>query len=458
MTRSRALTTAILLASLALFSVPQSVSAAPVTERVLQNGLKVIVDEDHKVPLAVFEICYRVGSMDDPSGRTGLSHMLEHMMFKGTPKYGSKVFSKLVMKYGGTDNAFTSENMTCYHQELPSDRIQLSVDLESDRMHNLLLDEKEFQSERDVVAEERRMRVDDNPEASLDEEVDAISFLVHPYHHPVIGWMSEIKAYTRADLVAYYRKYYSPEDALIIVEGDVDPVKLMDEIGATFGRLGNPEGPVVRDRIEEPEQHGERRAVLRRAAELPSVIEAWHAPVLPDPDAYALDVLAEVLGGGKSSRLYHSLVYEKKLALGVSADYQDLSRDPYLFEISATAASGVDPAELERQIYAEVDRLKAGPPTDFELQKAENSIEASFVKQQDSIYAKTQVLAQFELMGGGWRERDAYTSHIRAVTAADVQRVANKYLTGDNRTAGMLVPTGEAPEAPSRPSTGGPIR
>lgn len=426
-----------------LFSVmllrPASLMAG-ITETVLDNGLKVIIAEDHKVPLAVFEIWYRVGAMDDPGGRSGLSHLLEHMMFKGTPKYGSKVFSRLVMKYGGIDNAFTSANYTGYYQMLPPERIGISIDLESDRMRNLILDEKEFLSERDVVREERRMRYEDSPQASLEEEVEAAAFKVHPYQRPVIGWMSDLGNIARADLVSHYKKYYSPGNAVIIVVGDVDPKKILGRIKkSSFGRIKN-SGPIARDITQEPAQQGERRVVLHRKAELPYVIAAYRAPSLPDDDAYALDVFSEIIGGGKTGRFYRSLIYEKKLALDVSTGYQSLSRDPHLFMFHATAAAGTDVALLERAVYEEIEKMKTEPPTEFELQKAKNSTEAAFVKFQDSIFNQAQMIAQFEILGGGWRKKDDYILRIRQVTADDVMRVARKYFNGEQRTVGVLIP------------------
>lgn len=428
-----------LIAAFVVLILRPGLTWAGVTETVLNNGLKVIIAEDHKVPLAVFEIWYRVGAMDDPGGRSGLSHLLEHMMFKGTPKYGSKVFSRLVMKYGGIDNAFTSANFTGYYQMIPPERIGISIDLESDRMRNLIMDEKEFLSERDVVREERRMRYEDNPQTSLGEEVDAMAFKVHPYHRPVIGWMSDLNNISRADLISHYRKYYSPENAVIVVVGDVDPKKLLKQIRDSFGRIRN-NGPIVRDIATEPAQQGERRVTLHRKAELPYLLAAYHVPSLPDNDSYALDVFSEIVGGGKSGRFYRSLVYEKKLALSASTSYDSLNRDPYLFSFEATAAADTDVAVLERAIYAEIERMKTEPPTEFELQKAKNSTEALFIKFQDSIFNQARMIAQFEILGGGWRKKDEYTTKIRQVTADDVMRVARKYFSEDQRTVGVLLP------------------
>jgi zinc protease len=413
-------------------------SAAGVREYTLANGLKVLMTEDHTSPIAVFQIWYRVGSRDEVSGRTGMSHLLEHMMFKGTPKYGPKVLSRTVGRYGGNDNAGTSRDFTYYHQVLPSDRIELSLQFESDRMRNLILDEKETSAERSVVMEERRWRLEDDPQGSLLEGVVAEAFMVHPYRWPVIGWMPDLASIGREDLAAYYRRYYSPDNAVIVISGDIDPDELMGKITDCFSAIEP--GPERESFVSaEPPQRGERRVKLRREAELPHIIAVYHAPSFPHGDSAALEVLATILSEGKSSRLYRSLVYEKKLALNASASYSGLYKDPFLFFLEATAAPGQDVSELEQALYAEVERIKAEPPSEFELQKAKNQIEASFVMDQDSVFLQAQVIGMFEMLGD-WRLKDSYLEGIRNVTAGDVQGVAAKYIHPDNRTVGVLVP------------------
>ena len=408
-------------------------------EFMLDNGLKVLIQEDHKAPLAMFMIWYRVGGMDEVSGRTGLSHLLEHMMFKGTSRYGSKVLSRTIQKNGGTDNAFTSKDYTAYFQMLPSDRIGLSLDFESDRMRGLLLDPKETLAERDVVMEERRLRYDDDPERALYEQTMAAAFNVHPYARPVIGWMADLRSIEPEDLRAHYDRFYSPDNAVIIVVGDVEPRMLIREIKDAFGPLKPYKGPRISHISDEPPQKGQRRIYLRKEAQLPYIIAAYHVPNIPDEDAYALDVLSEILSGGKSGRLYRSLVYEKKLALSVSAENNNLSRAPSLFMLEASAARGIKEDRLEEALLAEIDRMKESPPTAFELQKALNRMEASFIMDQDSIYYQAMVLGWFE-MNGDWKLRDSYIGKVRKVTAEDVLRVARKYLSEDNRTIGVLIP------------------
>ena len=417
--------------------LPLSLSAG-VKEYKLDNGLKVLVIEDHKSPLATFQIWYRVGSRDEPAGKSGISHLLEHMMFKGTPKYGSKAFSKMVKKKGGVDNAFTTKDYTMYYQTLASDRIDISIELEADRMQNLILDPKEVIAERDVVMEERRMRYEDDPQNSLYEEVLAAAFKSHPYHWPVIGWMSDISSIERDGLLSHYKAYYSPDNAVIVVSGDVQADEIIKKIKASFGNISPASGRTVVT-SKETEQKGERRISLKREAELPYIIAVYHTPSFPHPDSYALEVLGMILSGGKSSRLYKSIVYEKKLAISASADYSGFNKDPYLFLFDATAAPGKDIKDVENALYAEIEKIKKELPSEREVQKAKNQIEASFVMGQDSIYFQAEITGMFEMLGS-WKLKEQYLENIRKTTPEDVSRVAKKYLHEDNRTVGILIP------------------
>ena len=417
--------------------LPLSLSAG-VNEYKLDNGLKVLVIEDHKAPLATFQIWYRVGSRDEPAGKSGISHLLEHMMFKGTPKYSSKAFSKMVKRKGGVDNAFTTKDYTMYYQTLASDRIDISIELEADRMQNLILDPKEVIAERNVVMEERRMRYDDDPQNSLYEEVVAAAFKSHSYHWPVIGWMSDISSIERSDLLSHYRAYYSPDNAVIAVSGDVQADEIIKKIKASFGSIPPASSRTVVT-SKETEQKGERRISLKREAELPYIITVYHTPSFPHPDSYALEVLGMILSGGKSSRLYRSIVYEKKLAIGASADYSGFNKDPYLFLFDATAAPGKDIKDVENALYAEIEKIKKELPSEREVQKAKNQIEASFVMGQDSIYFQAEITGMFEMLGS-WKLKEQYLENIRKTTPEDVSRVAKKYLHEDNRTVGILIP------------------
>lgn len=422
---------------IALMFIPVT-AVAGVREHKLDNGLKVLIIEDHKVPLATFQIWYRIGSREETSGKTGLSHLLEHMMFKGTPRYGSKVFSKIIQRNGGVDNAMTSRDYTMYFQTMSSDRIGLSVELESDRMTNLILDEKEVLSERDVVKEERRMRYDNDPQNALFETLMTNAFMAHPYRRPVIGWMQDISEIRRDDLYKHYKAYYSPNNAFIVIAGDVDPEEILKKIKAGFGGINK---TILPDRniTGEPEQSGEKRFYLKKEAEISSVIMGHHTPSFPHEDSFALEVLSSILSGGKSSRLYRSLVYDKKIALEAGADYDGMHIDPLLFFFWVNAAPEKDINEAEKALLSEISNIKDTPPTEREVQKAKNQIEASFIFSQDSLYRQAMNIGRFEIMGG-WRLMEDYLDGIRKVTPADVRRVAQKYLTEDNRTVGVLVP------------------
>lgn len=423
---------------LILFLLPVSVSASEAREFVLNNGLKVIVLEEHKAPVATFQVWYRVGSKDEPGGKSGLSHLLEHMMFKGTKKYGVSELSRIIQMNGGIDNAHTTKDYTVYFEILPSDKINIAIELEADRMRGLLLDEKECASEKNVVIEERKMRYEDDPQNSLFEEVNSIAYKIHPYRKPVIGWMPELSSIQRDDLYNYYNKYYSPDNAFIIVVGDVNTEEVVKEIRDKFEEI-SANHDIHTQSFLEPEQRGERRFILKKEAELPFIILAYHVPNFPHEDSYALDILSVLLSGGKSSRLYQSLVYEKKIALDVSADYYGFHVYPYLFLISATVAPNHDVKDVEKVIYDEIKGIVDNIPSEYEVQKAKNQIEASFIMDQDSIYMQAMKYGIFEILGG-WRLMDKYLDGIRNVKTKDIVDVVKKYFVDDKKTVGILLP------------------
>jgi zinc protease len=409
-----------------------------VTEKILPNGLKVLLKEEHKAPVVTFQIWYKVGSRNEKLGTTGLSHLLEHMMFKGTKKYGPKTFSQTIMRNGGNDNAFTSRDYTAYFENFAADRIEISLDLESDRLQNLLLNEKDFQSERDVVKEERRMRTEDDPTSAMVEEMMGTAFLAHPYQWPVIGWMSDLNAITRDDLLNHYRTYYTPSNATIVVVGDFKTSALLPRIEQYFGTI--PTGPAVpKVGAVEPVQQGERRVTVKKHAELPAVFAGYHAPTVKHPDSYALEVLQAILSSGKSSHLYQSLVYEQQIATYAGGDYDNIANDPSLFYVYAGVMPGRTTDEVEKALYAEIEKLKTTPVTDEELKKAKNQIESSFIMGQDSIFYQAMLLGQFETVAN-WKLLEKYVDNIRAVTRENVMRVAKEYFTDDNRTVGILLP------------------
>lgn len=412
--------------------------AERVRETTLRNGLKVLLLEDHKAPVAVFQVWYRVGSRNEQLGHTGLSHLLEHLMFKGTKKVGPEEYSRIIQRNGGNDNAFTADDATTYFATLASDRLSVVIDLEADRMQNLTFDESHFTPEHQVVMEERRLRTDDNPVSALFEIINSVAYTAHPYQWPTIGWMNDVRQATREDALAYYRTYYSPGNAFIVCAGDFSSDDLLAAVEKAFAAI--PMGPLPPPvRALEPLQNGERRTVLKREAQLPFVAMAYHVPNLNSADGPALEVLSAVLAGGKSARLYQQLVYKKRLAHDVGSSYELTSVDPGLFFVYAQPLPGKGAGQLEKALLAEVAQLQRHAVGEAELTKAKNGLEASFVLGQDSLFYEALLLGQYEV-AGGWRQVDKYVSSIRAVTPADLLRVAAFYLTPTNRTVGTLEP------------------
>jgi zinc protease len=440
-------TIALAMGGLFWFALSAQAWAASLTDRVfetvLPNGLKVLLVEEPKAPVVTIQVWYKVGSRNEPIGKTGISHMLEHMMFQGTPSIGPKQFSLTVQRNGGVDNAFTASDYTAYYENFAADRVLFGLTLEADRMAHLLIGEKQFQPERQVVIEERRLRIEDQPASMLGEVMRATAFLAHPYRWPVIGWLSDIEGYTREDLVQYYRTYYAPNNATLVVAGHIKKEDLLSRIQALFGQIPRAPDPPKLVTVEPP-QRGERRVFVKKEAELPLVFVVYHAPNLTHPDTFALDVLAYVLGGGQSARLHQRIVYEKRLASYASADYSGVHVDPYLFGLSAGPLPGKTAEEVEQSLYAEVERIQREPITDRELQKAKNQIESEFIFAQDSVHQLATMLGSWESVAS-WKLLAGYLDGIRKVTAADILRVARQYLTPEKRTVAILIPAKPVP-------------
>jgi zinc protease len=450
--RCRALIAALLLCG----AVPHAARAAQtyaerVHEKVLPNGMKVLLLEEHKAPVAVFQVWYRVGSRNEQVGKTGLAHLLEHLMFKGTKKVGPEEYSKIIQRNGGNDNAFTSNDGTTYFATMASDRLSVIVDLEADRMQNLAFGEAQFDPEHHVVLEERRLRSDNNPVAALFELINSVAYTAHPYQWPTIGWMNDIAQATREDALAFYHMYYAPGNAFIVCVGDFSTAELEAQIANAFTAVAPGSTPPPSVRALEPVQQGERRTVLQREAELPFVALAHHVPNLSSPDGPALEVLSAILGGGKSSRLHQHLVHDKRLARDVGTSYELTSVDPGLFFVYAQPLPGKSTAQLEQQLLAELVALQTKPVSDHELLKAKNALEAGFVLGQDSLFYQALLLGQYEL-AGGWQQADTYVPSIRAVTADDIQRAATFYFTAANRTVATLDPLPVAPGKSAPPA------
>ncbi len=417
-----------------------------VAEATLDNGLRVLILEDHRSPVVSIQVWYRVGSRNERPGATGLAHFLEHMMFKGTPAHGRGQFAQLVEQNGGQDNAFTSQDVTVYFTNIASDKVDLVLGLEADRMRHLLLAPSEIDSERQVVMEERRTRTEDDPDGLLSEEMMSLAFKAHPYHWPIIGWMEDIQRINSGELRAFYDTYYVPNNAILVVVGDVGAGDVLARARRHFGPIPRGAEPPAVTAVEPP-QIDERRLTVRKVgAQLPIVDIAWHVPNSRSADAPALELLSTILSEGRASRLYRKLVYEKRLALGAGGDYSYFSLDPNIFWFFATPLPGQGPEALEQALLDEVELLKREPVPEEELERAKNQTEADFVWRQDSVFSRASTLARFEMLGS-WRLQERFVSLIRAVTAADLQRVARAYFPLDRKNAAILVPA--EPPAPA---------
>ncbi|HEX3176423.1 MAG TPA: pitrilysin family protein [Methylomirabilota bacterium] len=432
----RALFIVVLLAWLAGPVHAQSTDGVVATT--LDNGLRVLLLEDHRSPIVSFQMWYRVGSRNEQRGATGIAHFLEHLMFKGTPTYGPRQFAQLVEQNGGQDNAFTSQDVTSYYVNIASDKINLVIDLEADRMHNLLLDPREINSEREVVIEERRTRTEDDPGGFLGEEVSSLAFKAHPYQSPIIGWMEDVKRITPEEIRAFYKTYYVPNNAILVAVGDFKAPEVLERVKARFGAIASAPAPPPMLAVE-PVQNGERRVRVSKEAQLPIVYLGYHVPTYKSDDAPALELLSTILSSGRASRIYRRLVYERQLALEAGGDYSYFSFDPPLFWFWGTPMPGQTPETMEKALTEEMERLKTEPVTDEELTRARNQTEASFVFQEDSVHRRAALLARFELIGG-YAGKDKFLDRLRGVTAADVQRVARTYFTDDKKNVGVLIP------------------
>ncbi|HTW89331.1 MAG TPA: pitrilysin family protein [Candidatus Binataceae bacterium] len=408
----------------------------------LGNGMTVLVLENHKAPVATFNIFFKVGSRNEQFGKTGLSHLVEHMMFRGTKKLKPEEFSNIIQQNGGMDNAFTTADFTDYFEVINRDHLDVPISLEADRMANFA--PKGFDSEKAVVMEERRMRTDDNPEDALSELTQAQAYLAHPYHWPVIGWMHDIQGLTLDDVLAYHNVYYKPQNAIAVAVGDFDADKVLKQISEDFDGVKNgPKPPLVTE--VEPPQEGPRQLMMRHAADVPAFAEAFHVPNFKNTsDAFALEIASEILSDGKSSRLYKSVVIDRRMAVDIDASYDMTSFDPGLFWISAQLRPGVKTDDVLAEIDRQLAALRDKPVGEQELRKAKNLEQADFVFSQDSIFREAMLLGLYQMLGD-YRMVDQYLPNIEKVTPADIQRVAKQYLVENNRTLGILIPTGVLP-------------
>ncbi len=431
-------------------------AAAPVHEFTLANGLKVLVREDRRAPVVVSQVWYKVGSSYEPSGLTGISHLLEHMMFKGTPDVPGGEFSRIIAANGGDENAFTSHDYTAYFQTLEKDRLETSFRLEADRMRHLSLKPEDVTKETQVVIEERRLRTDDQPEALTQEQFLAAAYVTSPYRHPIIGWMQDIQSITPDDLRRWYQQWYAPNNATLVVVGDVDPAKVRELAEKHFGSL-NPSILAPPKPAAEVPQQGERRIVVKAPAEVPYVTLGYKVPALKtateDWEPYALAVLEGILDGGTSARLSRNLIRGSQVAAAADTGYSPTSRLDELFVLAGNPAPGRTSAELERALRAEVARLREELVSADELARVVAQVVAAEVYQQDSLFYQGMRLGILETVGLGWRKLDDYVQRVQAVTSEQVRAVARKYLTDDRLTVATLEPL---PLDSRRPTAPGP--
>ena len=406
-----------------------------IQETTLPNGLTILTKEVHAAPVVHFGVYYRVGSVNEQVGQTGMSHLMEHMMFKGTKTRGPGVISATLQANGAEFNASTYFDRTEYHEFLASDRLKTAMEIESDRMINSVYDEQQHQKEMTVVRSEYEAG-ENNPGSALDKAVRLSAYQVHPYRWETIGFRSDIENFTRDEMYAYYKNYYTPNNAVVVIVGDIDTTKALDMVRTYFGSISP--HPVSEHFITpEPAQEGERRVRISRAGTTPQVLIAYHIPGILDPDRYALDVLETVLSGGRTARFFQDLVQS---GLASDADASDTGlRDPDLMTVGASAQPGHTNPEMEKALLAEVEKLKTTPITDEELTRALNQAEAGYVFGNESVDEQGGRLGE-DAMRGDWRRGEYYLGNLRKVTKADVQRVAQKYLVERNRTVGYFEP------------------
>lgn len=415
----------------------------------LENGMQVVVVPNHRVPVVSHMVWYKVGAADEEPGRTGLAHLLEHLMFKGTEQVPAGEFSRIVARNGGRDNAFTSSDFTAYYQNVAVDRLELVMKLEADRMANLLIDPASVATEREVVLEERRSRTDNDPAALLSERVEAVLYLNHPYRNPIIGWASEVAKLDRDAALAFYRRYYAPNNAVLIVAGDITAEKLRPLAEKYYGNIATRPTP-PRVRPQEPPPAAARRVVLEDGqVQQPSWSRRYLAPSYSagaSHHAYPLQILAEVIGGGSTSRLYRSLVVDQKLASAAGAWYEPTSLDLTTFGVYASPRQGVPMEKLESAMLDELRRIAEQGVDAGEVERAKNRLRASIVYARDSLHTGAYTLGQALTTGQSVEDVEAWPQRIAQVTPEQVTAAARLVLDDKASVTGVLLPDGK-PEA-----------
>ena len=422
----------------------KELKATDTHEFMLSNGMKVIVKEDHRAPTVAHMVWYKAGSIDEVNGKTGVAHVLEHMMFKGTKKLKPGDFSKQVAAVGGRDNAFTSKDYTAYFQQIEKSHLEKMMALESDRMANLQIREDEFAKEIQVVMEERRLRTDDQASAIVYEQLVAAAFINSPYRNPIIGWMDDLKNMTYQDALEWYQDWYAPNNAVLVVSGDVEPNEVHALAQKYYGAIP---AKKIKDRKPQQEipQIGARRIQVKAPAENPDITFAWKVPKVESADIklidpYALSVLAGILDGHANSRLNRKLVRDLRLADSVDASYGMTGRGPQLFGISASPAKGKTIADIEKYVRLILSEIRQSGVTDAELNRVKSQLLSSQIYKRDSIFAQAMEIGMSEMNGISWKYLDEILFNIQAVTSSDIQKVVEKYFVDDALTVAILEP------------------
>ncbi|MBU3612391.1 pitrilysin family protein [Polynucleobacter sp. MG-27-Goln-C1] len=410
----------------------------------LSNGLKLIVREDHRAPTVAHMVWYRAGSMDEVNGKTGVAHVLEHMMFKGTDKVKSGEFSRLVAAVGGRENAFTSRDYTAYFQQVEKSKLDEVMKLEADRMSNLNFDDAEFLKEIQVVMEERRLRTEDNPSSLLNESLMATAYMSSPYRHPVVGWMNDLVNMKATDARDWYRSWYKPNNATVVIAGDVDPKAILQQVEKYYGVASARALPERKPQIEPP-QKGIKRVQVKAPADSAQLAMAWKVPKLQvgkleDDEPYALELLAAVLDGYDNARLNRTMVKQERVVNDVGVGYDMISRGPELFLISTSMAKGKTVEQAESSIRKALKEIVDKGILESELKRIKVRILSDQIYKRDSIFGQAMEIGSTEMAGFSWRDIDVMLERMQAITPAQVQAVAKKYLVDEGLTVAVLDP------------------
>ena len=433
-------------------------AAAAAQEFRLGNGMRIIVQEDHRAPTVAHMVWYRAGAMDEQNGSTGVAHVLEHMMFKGTKTLKPGEFSAKVAALGGRDNAFTGKDYTAYYQQVEKSRLEQVMALEADRMQNLTMDKDEFAKEIRVVMEERRLRTEDQPLSLLYEALYATAFVASPYRNPIVGWMNDLQNMTAADALDWYRRWYAPNNATMVVTGDVDAQRVRDLADKYFGKIPPKTLPKTKPQAE-PLQSGTKQVVVRAPAENPYLVMAWKMPNLrdveKDDDVHALDVLAAVLDGYDNARLPAKLVRTDRVANSVDASFEPVARGPVMFTLSGVPAKDTTVGQLEQALRAELARIASDGVSPEELRRVKSQLIASQVYKRDSVFGQAMEIGSMEMAGISFRQIDRIIEKLGAVTPEQVKSVAQRYFSDEQLTIATLQPLPMSAQAERKPAASG---